>query len=87
MALKFWAMLKNLKSFIMLNCSLTKQVYFQNPILVSLEKKKKKSRMRKINNQKNFLNLEKVVEKIVHFNRWWDSKWPVERVKKLVQRE
>lgn len=87
MVLKFWAMLKNLKSFIMLNCSLTKQVYFQNPILVSLEKKKKKSRMRKINNQKNFLNLEKVVEKIVHFNRWWDSKWLVERVKKLAQRE
>jgi hypothetical protein len=48
---------------------------------------KNKNKVIKINNQKNYSNLVKVEEKIVHFNKWWDNKWQVEQEKKSVRKK
>jgi hypothetical protein len=52
-----------------LNGNLIKKVNLSNQILINLKKKKRKKLMKRINNQKSFLNLERVEEKIVHFNK------------------
>ena len=64
---------------ITLNGNLTKQVFCQNQILISKEEKKK-SRLKASQRNSSSLakELEVVAPKTARFNKWWDSKWPLD---------